>query len=58
MKLGSIQGQSFEVLSGLKGGEKIVTDGVVKLRNGVPIADQKQQPTPASSSKQETPKSQ
>ncbi|MFM6190951.1 efflux RND transporter periplasmic adaptor subunit [Planktothrix sp.] len=57
VKLGSIQGQSFEVLSGLKAGEKIVTDGVVKLRNGTPIAEQKQQPTPTSSSTQETPQS-
>ncbi len=56
VKLGSIQGQSFEILSGLKSGEKVVTDGVVKLRDGSPITNQKQQPTPASSSTQEAPK--
>lgn len=45
VQLGSIQGQSFEVRSGLKTGEKVVIDGVVKLRDGTPITDQKQQPT-------------
>lgn len=45
VQLGSIQDQGFEVLSGLKAGEKVVIDGVVKLRDGTPIKDQKQQPT-------------
>lgn len=45
VQLGSIQGQSFEVRSGLKAGEKVVIDGVVKLRDGTPITDKKQQPT-------------
>lgn len=45
VQLGSIQDQGFAVLSGLKAGEKVVIDGVVKLRDGTPITDQKQQPT-------------
>ncbi|WP_426590290.1 efflux RND transporter periplasmic adaptor subunit [Dapis sp. BLCC M229] len=39
VKLGIIQGQNQEVTEGLKGSDKIVVSGVVKLRNGVPIAD-------------------
>ena len=45
VQLGSIQDQSFEVRSGLKTGEKVVIDGVVKLRDGTPITDKKQQRT-------------
>lgn len=37
--LGSITGQSFVVQEGLQGNETIVTEGVVKLRNGVPVVD-------------------
>lgn len=37
--LGSITGQSFVVQEGLQGGESIVTEGVVKLRDGVPVVD-------------------
>jgi RND family efflux transporter MFP subunit len=40
VQLGSIQGQSFEVLSGLKAGDRIVTEGVIKLRDGTPVAGQ------------------
>ncbi|MEB3883407.1 efflux RND transporter periplasmic adaptor subunit [Lyngbya sp. CCY1209] len=39
VQLGSIQGQSFEVISGVKAGDRIVSEGVIKLRNGVPIVD-------------------
>ena len=39
VKLGSIQGQTYQVTEGLKGSDNIVVSGVVKLRNGVPIAD-------------------
>ncbi|WP_293160937.1 efflux RND transporter periplasmic adaptor subunit [Okeania sp. SIO2C9] len=39
VKLGSIQGQAYQVIEGLKGTDKIVVSGVVKLRNGIPIAD-------------------
>lgn len=40
VQLGSIQGQSFEVLSGLKAGDRIVTEGVIKLRDGTPVTGQ------------------
>ncbi|NJK38135.1 MAG: efflux RND transporter periplasmic adaptor subunit [Oscillatoriales cyanobacterium RM2_1_1] len=44
VELGSVQGQDFEVLSGMKAGDRVVTDGVVKLQNGSVITDQAQQP--------------
>ncbi len=50
VELGSIQGQSFEVLSGLRAGDRIVTDGVVKLRDGTPVTDQPTQPAGGSPS--------
>ncbi|MBP0013732.1 MAG: efflux RND transporter periplasmic adaptor subunit [Roseofilum sp. SBFL] len=37
--LGSITEQSFVVQDGLQGGETIVTEGVVKLRDGAPVVD-------------------
>ncbi len=48
VQLGTIQGQSYQVLSGLKAGEKIVTEGVIKLRDGAPIADQSTTQSPPS----------
>ncbi len=45
VELGSIQGQSYEVISGVKAGDQIVTEGVVKLRDGTPVADQSEQNT-------------
>ncbi|NEP71355.1 MAG: efflux RND transporter periplasmic adaptor subunit [Okeania sp. SIO2G4] len=39
VKLGSIQGEDYQVIEGLKSTDKIVVSGVVKLRNGIPIAD-------------------
>ncbi|WP_413163272.1 efflux RND transporter periplasmic adaptor subunit [Capilliphycus salinus ALCB114379] len=43
VELGSIQGQSYEVISGLKAGDRIVTEGVVKLRDGTPVTEPNQQ---------------
>ncbi len=37
VKLGAARGDQVAVLSGVKPGEEIVTSGVFKLRNGVPI---------------------
>ncbi|MBW4665081.1 MAG: hypothetical protein KME01_12920 [Chroococcus sp. CMT-3BRIN-NPC107] len=37
VKLGEIQGNSYQVIEGLKAGEKIVTSGIQKLSNGAPI---------------------
>ncbi len=39
IKLGSIQGQNYQVLDGLEGSDKIVVSGIVKLRNGMLIND-------------------
>jgi multidrug efflux pump subunit AcrA (membrane-fusion protein) len=38
VKLGNIQGNSYQVLEGLKPGEKIVVSGILKLSDGAPIA--------------------
>lgn len=35
--LGALQGNSYQVLEGLKAGEKIVTAGILNLRDGAPI---------------------
>ncbi len=37
IKLGKIVGNNQEVLEGLKPGEKIVTSGILQLRDGIPI---------------------
>lgn len=37
IKLGNMQGSKWVVLSGLKPGDKIVTDGVMNVRAGVPV---------------------
>ena len=37
VKLGEIQGNSYQVIAGLKAGEKIVTSGIQKLSNGALI---------------------
>ncbi|BAZ53986.1 RND family efflux transporter MFP subunit [Nostoc sp. NIES-4103] len=37
VKLGSIQGNNYQVLEGLKAGEKIVVSGILNLTNGAPI---------------------
>jgi RND family efflux transporter MFP subunit len=38
VELGAIQGNSYQVRSGLQPGERIVTSGLLNLRDGVPIA--------------------
>jgi RND family efflux transporter MFP subunit len=35
--LGNIQGQSYQVVSGLKAGDRVIVSGVQKLRNGAPV---------------------
>lgn len=55
VQLGSIQGQSYEVLSGLRAGDRIVTDGIVKLRDGVSVADQPPVQQPGESSPEQSP---
>ena len=36
--LGNIQGQAYQVISGVKAGEKLVVSGILNLADGVPIA--------------------
>ncbi|MBW4471836.1 MAG: efflux RND transporter periplasmic adaptor subunit [Stenomitos rutilans HA7619-LM2] len=38
--LGNIQGQSYQVLKGLKPGDRVIVSGVAKLRDGAPITPQ------------------
>ena len=37
VKLGAIQGQSYQVISGLKPGEKLITSGILNLADGTPV---------------------
>ncbi len=38
VQLGQIQGQNYQVISGVKAGDKLIVDGILKLRDQVPIA--------------------
>lgn len=38
--LGSIQGQDYQVLKGLKTGDRVITSGILKLRDGAPVNPQ------------------
>ncbi len=40
VKLGKIQGNNYQVIEGLKQGEKIVVSGILNLSNGAPIIPQ------------------
>jgi multidrug efflux pump subunit AcrA (membrane-fusion protein) len=55
IKLGNIQGNSYQVLEGLKPGEKIVVSGILKLSDGVQIAAEPTQGTAPISSAASTP---
>lgn len=50
VKLGDIQGNNYQVISGLKPGEKIVVSGLLNLNDGVPIIPQTQPTTSPQSS--------
>lgn len=54
VELGAIQGNSYQVLSGLKPGEKVVTSGVLNLMDGAPITlgAPGESPSPAASPNQ------
>jgi multidrug efflux pump subunit AcrA (membrane-fusion protein) len=41
VKLGDIQGNSYQVLAGVKPGDRIVISGIQNLADGVPIAESK-----------------
>jgi RND family efflux transporter MFP subunit len=46
--LGSIQGQSYQVLQGLNPGDKVIVSGISKLKDGAPITPQENQQNNAS----------
>ncbi len=52
VKLGNIQGNSYQVLEGLKSGEKIVVSGILNLSDGTQIAAEPTQETAPISSTQ------
>lgn len=37
VELGAIQGQSYQVISGLKPGERLITSGILNLADGTPV---------------------
>ncbi len=43
VELGSLQGNNYQVISGLTAGEKIVTAGILQLRDGAPIVEVRSQ---------------
>lgn len=55
VKLGDIQGNSYQVLEGLKPGEKIVVSGILNLSDGAPIAAEPTKETAPISSASSTP---
>lgn len=38
--LGNIQGQNYQVLKGLKTGDRVITSGILRLRDGAPVKPQ------------------
>jgi RND family efflux transporter MFP subunit len=38
--LGAIQGQNYQVLQGLKAGDRVITSGILRLTDGAPVAPQ------------------
>jgi len=40
LELGAIQGQSYQVISGLKPGEKLITSGILNLADGTPVSSE------------------
>jgi multidrug efflux pump subunit AcrA (membrane-fusion protein) len=38
VEIGELSGDVYEVKSGVKAGERVVTSGVQKLRDGAPVA--------------------
>lgn len=42
VELGDIQGQEYQVISGLQPGDRLITSGIINLTDGVPIAVEQQ----------------
>lgn len=40
VQLGSIQGQAYQVISGIEPGDKLITSGILNLSDGVPITSE------------------
>lgn len=40
VQLGDIQGQAYQVISGIEPGEKLITSGILNLSNGVPVVNE------------------
>jgi len=40
VELGAIQGQSYQVISGLKPGEQLITSGILNLADGTPVSSE------------------
>ncbi len=40
VELGAIQGQSYQVISGLEPGEKLITSGILNLADGTPVSSE------------------
>ena len=49
--LGNMQGNNYQVRSGLNAGEKFVTAGSMNLQEGMPVMDVNQMPTQMPGSK-------
>ena len=48
IQLGDIQGQSYQVLSGLEPGDLLITSGILNLTDGVPVTNEPQPETVSS----------
>src|SRR5262249_42081730 len=46
IKVGSIVGENYPVVDGIKPGERVVTSGTQKLMDGAPIQNQNPNPNP------------
>ena len=46
VQLGDIQGQSYQVISGLEPGDLLITSGILNLSDGVPVTNDPQQDEP------------
>jgi RND family efflux transporter MFP subunit len=55
IKVGSIVGDAYPVLEGIKSGEKVVISGSQKLVDGAPVAPAPDGPPPAAGAQQPTP---
>lgn len=55
--VGNIQGNDYQVLNGLKPGQKVITEGVLRLRDGVPIRVQNASASHAPATSEASPQS-